>query len=116
MRNNGVSRNLNERLVLKWACGEATASGNTTVVTPATGKKLHIGYLSYNPLTATQCAFRFGASGDLFLMNRVMATGIVAKDFGDLRYMEGGVNEALILNLGDAVSTLWNVFYVEVYP
>jgi hypothetical protein len=79
------------------------------------GKRLRIYYVSYNPSAAVTVAFRFGAAGALFLRN-VIATGgsIVAKDFGDFRYLQGAINESLYLNLSAAVSTAWNVFYVEV--
>jgi len=42
-----------------------------------------------------------------------MGGGVVGKDMGDLRYLEGDVDAPLILNLSAAVSTIWNAFYVE---
>ena len=93
--------------------GTASASGNTTLVTPASGKHLRIFYVSYNPTTATTAAFRFGEAGTLWFKNAVPAKSIVAKDW-NARHLAGAVDEPLILNLADAVSTNWNVFYNEV--
>ena len=104
----------NAGLTLTAVSGQTSASGNTTLITPTTGKSLRLSYVSYNPASAVECAFRFGAAGDLFLRNSVVANGIVAKDFGDLRYVEGAVNEALVLNLSSSVTTTWNCFYTEV--
>ncbi len=103
------------RNALLYASGEASNTGNNIAVTPTTGKRLEIVYLSYCPVDAVTCAWRFGAAGDLFLQNPVPAAGIVAKDFGDLRYLEGDVDEVLYLYLSGAVATTWNVFYVEGY-
>lgn len=100
--------------VLTSASGQASGSGNNTVVTPSSGKRLRIYYLSYNPLAAVEAAYRFGAAGTLFLRNNVTANSVIAKDFGDLRYLQGAVDEALILNLSSAVTTNWNAFYQEV--
>lgn len=94
--------------------GTTSSAGNTAVATPTSGKRIRISYLSYNPEAENECAFRFGASGALFLRNVVPAGGIVAKDFGDYRYIQGAVDEVLYINLSDAVPTIWNVFYSEV--
>ena len=96
------------------ASGSVANVGNNTLVTPAAGKKLRLFYCSYNPNLAVEVAFRFGAAGTLFLRNSVAANSIVAKDFGDFRYIEGGVNDLLILNLSIGVTTIWNALYVEV--
>lgn len=102
------------KVKLTPASSTVSSIGNNTCITPTAGKKLRISYLSYNPIATVTCAFRFAAAGDLFLQNVMPAGSIVAKDFGDLRYIEGAINEALILNLSSAVSTVWNCFYVEV--
>ena len=94
--------------------GQVEAQGNNTLLTPTAGKKLRIYYLSYNPLLAVEAAFRFGATGGLLLRNSVTANSVIAKDFGDFRYLEGAVDEALILNLSLGVAVNWNVTYVEV--
>lgn len=102
------------KLKLLTASGSVNGLGNNTCVTPTAGKKLRISYLSYNPALAVEAAWRFGATGSLFLRNSVVANSVVAKDFGDMRYLEGAVDEALILNLSLAVATIWNCLYVEV--
>ena len=101
------------KVQLLTASGQTSSSGNTTVITPTGGKKIRVAYLSYNPASATEAAFRFGAAGSLFMRNAVPAGGIVAKDFGDFRYIEGATDEILVLNLTAAVTTTWNVFYTE---
>lgn len=103
------------KVKLTAASGSVLGIGNNTLITPAAGKKLRISYLSYNPILAVECAFRFGAAGALFLRNNLTTAGaVIAKDMGDLRYLEGAVDEPLILNLSLAVATIWNAFYVEV--
>lgn len=96
------------------ASGQSSLSGNNSIVVPQSGKKLRIYYASYNPSVGVTAAFRFGASGPLWLQNTVTADSVIAKDFGDLRYSEGAIDESLFLNLSDSVPTKWNVFYVEV--
>lgn len=103
-----------DKLQLFMASGSASASGNNTLLTPGAGKKLRVSYLSYNPVLAVEAAFRFGASGGMFLRNSVVAGSVIAKDVGDLRYIEGAVDEPLILNLSLAVATMWNVLFVEI--
>jgi hypothetical protein len=101
------------RKVLTIASGSASSSGNNTLITPTVGTRLVVYYASYNPASAVEAAFRFGAAGTLFLRNSVVAGSVIAKDFGDFRCIRGAINEALILNLSGAVTTLWNCFYVE---
>ena len=96
------------------ASGQVSSSGNNTLITPTSGKKLRVFYASYNPLLAVEAAFRFGAAGTLWLRNNITANSVVAKDFGDLRYLEGAVDQVLILNLSLAITTNWTVLYVEV--
>lgn len=96
------------------ASGSVSSSGNNTVVTPASGKYLRLAYASYNPALAVEAGFRFGAAGTLFLRNSVSAGAVVAKDFGDMRCLEGAVDEPLILNLSVGVATIWNALYQEV--
>lgn len=95
--------------------GSVSSSGNNTLITPTSGKKLRVYYLAYNPSAAVECAFRFGAAGALFLRNNLTQGGsVVAKDYGDGKYIQGATNEALVLNLSGAVATIWNVNYIEV--
>ena len=102
------------KVALVVASGSVNGSGNNTLITPASGKKLRLSYVSYNPALAVEAAFRFGAAGTLFLRNSLSAGGVVAKDFGDLRYIEGAVDEALVLNLSLGVATIWNALYTEI--
>jgi hypothetical protein len=101
---------------LLYKSGTATAAGNTSLITPTSGHLIRLAYLSYgsdsNPKVTV--AFRFGTAGVLFLRNSINIGNIVTKDFGDLRYVEGTVNQPLFLNLSTGSSILWNVFYIEV--
>jgi hypothetical protein len=94
--------------------GVATNAGNTTCITPASGKSLRIFYISYNPLLAVEAAFRWGLTGNLWLWNS-LATGtvVIAKDFGTHHYLQGAIDEPLVIWLSGAVSTIWNAFYIE---
>lgn len=107
-----VKTNL-DRVAVTGASGSVSSSGNNTVITPSAGKRLAVSYLSYNPALAVEAAFRFGASGPLWLRNSLSAGAVVAKDFGDFRYVLGAVDEPLVLNLSVGVATLWNAFYRE---
>ena len=98
---------------LTYASGQTSTSGNTTLLTPASGKLIRVYYASYNPLLAVEAAFRFGATGTLWLRNNITANSVIAKDFGDFRFVQGTVGEVLILNLSLGVATNWNIMYVE---
>lgn len=99
-------------LVLHLASGTASSSGNNLIVTPTSTFTLRVHYASYNPSAATTCAFRFGTSGTMFIKNALTTGGaVIAKDFGDFRYVEGAADESLYLNLSGAVDTIWNVLY-----
>ena len=99
---------------LTIASGQASASGNNTLITPAAGTRVRVYYAAYNPIVAADCAFRFGAAGTLWLRNNVTANSVIAKDFGDLRFVQGAIDEALFLNMVIGVATNWTVFYLEV--
>jgi hypothetical protein len=94
--------------------GTVSASGDNTVITPASGKRLNVGYLAYNPESAVEARFKFPTTGTTFLRNKLTVGGaVIAKDFG-AKFWEGAINEALVLNLSAAVPTIWNAVYVEV--
>ena len=99
---------------LSYGSGQVNGLGNNTCITPAAGKKIRVYYLNYNPLLAVEAGFRFGATGTLILRANVIANSVIAKDCGDFRYVEGAVDEALILNLSLAVNVIWNAFYLEI--
>jgi len=103
-----------ERFPLTVASGSANGAGNNVILTPGSGKRLRLHYVSYNPDDAVEAAFCFD-SGASFLRNHLGVGGsVIAKDFGDLRYCEGPIDESLNLHLSAAVTTIWNVMYVEV--
>lgn len=113
VRVDGILRAI-ESISPQDASGQVSSGGNNTLLTPASGKKIRLFYVSYNPLLAVEAAFRFGAAGGLFLRNNIVANSVIAKEFGVSRYKEGGLDEPLILNLSLAVACNWNVFYMEI--
>lgn len=98
---------------MSMASGQVTASGNTALVTPAIGATLHIHYCSYNPRGATEAGFRWGTTGTIFLRNDVAANSVIAKDFGETRYISGKPDESLYLNQSADTTVNWTVFYTE---
>lgn len=110
---NTVNVDITSNLSVSWVSGNTSTSG-AALVTPASGKKLRVYYASYNPqLVDTELGFQF-ASGVLFLYNQVPAGSIVAKDFGDTRYIQGGIDEPLNIFIGTFALVYFNVFYTEV--
>ena len=99
---------------LSIGAGQATALGNTLLLTPASGKSLRLWYVSYNPATAAEIGFRFGAAGTIWLRNNLVANSVIAKDFKDFKFIQGAADEELYLNQTPAVTTNWTVFYLEV--
>lgn len=100
---------------LNAASGDVSTAGNTTLITPTSGKRLRIIYVSYSPSDIATVGFRFGSTGPLWLRNTITVGGtIIAKNFGDFYCMEGAINEPLVLNQSAAVTTAWNVFYTEI--
>lgn len=95
-----------------WVSSSTAASGNTAVVTPASGKAVRVHYVSYNPSSdQNEIAFRFGAAGAKFLLNTVPAGSIIAKDFGDAKYVTGAIDEVFYFYQGFGASSNYNVFY-----
>lgn len=110
---NTVNVDVTSTLSVSWVSGLISTSGGA-LVTPASGKKLRVYYVSYNPeLVETELGLQFG-SGTLFLYNKVQAGSIIAKDFGDTRYLQGGINESLNIYIGTFSNVYFNVFYTEV--
>lgn len=104
-----------EHLAVRYDSGTASSSGATAIHTPASGKRTRIHYASYNPAASCDVYFRFGGGGTAFLHNSLTQAGaVIAKDFGDFRYVEGAVDEVLYIVLGSAVANIWNIFYTEV--
>ena len=99
---------------LTVGAGQSTGSGNNTLLTPAAGKRIRGYYFSYNPVLAAEIGFRFGSTGTIFLQNNITANSVISKDMGDLRFVQGGVDEPLLLNQSLGITTDWTVFYLEV--
>ena len=99
--------------VLTADSGTVTTSGNTTLITPASGLRVRVFYLSYNNTAATVEAY-FAFGGTSFLKNKVLANSVIAKDFGDFRCIQGSVDQALVINLDVATTVNWNVLSVQV--
>ena len=101
-------------IALLIGSGQVTAAGNTQLIAPHENRRLLLNYVSYNPNAAAEVGVRFGETGPIFLRNDLVAPmSVIAKDFGDFRFLLGGVGEALYLNQNNAVKTNWTVFYQE---
>jgi len=94
--------------------GQVSSSGNNLLLTPPAGYAIRVHYAAYNPVSDAEVGFRFGVAGNMWLRNNIIAKSVIAKDFGDLRFIQGESNESLYLNLSAGVVTDWTVFYLEV--
>lgn len=97
----------------------ASASGNNTILTPPAGKKVRLYYFSLSAdgaNTADVVAFlRFAAAGTGKHKVSLAAKAIFARNIGGgKRYIEGAVNEALIVNLSAAQSVHVSIEYDEI--
>jgi hypothetical protein len=93
-----------------------------SVLAPPAGCKLRIYYVSVNPSVAMTCGLSLDGvnpiTGGLytseFLFNLYPAGSIVAKDFGEFRYLEGAVDAPLNF-YNDTLGPIWiNVFFREI--
>ena len=94
--------------------GQVAAAGDTVLITPPSGRALRIYYVSYNPAAASEVGFKFGATGTVWLRNNLVANSVIAKDFKDLKYIQGAIDEVLSITQTNAVIVDWTVFYVLV--
>jgi len=97
---------------LTVASGQAVALGDTTLATPAAGKRLRIFALHYGTALGVTAGLRC-AAGTVFFkqplgVNTSFTLALIPY------FLECGVDEALRLNLGAGVATEWTVLYVEV--
>lgn len=100
----------------------ATLSGDTTVHTPTAGKKIRLWWynMAAHPANAGHviAALKFAAGGIPFNRTPLSQYGAAtAHSFKSGRsYVEGAVNEALIVNLDSANPVYVNVDFEEVTP
>lgn len=97
----------------------ATLSGNTTIVTPASGRRIRLHYLEYSADGANSADvtvyLRFGASGGAKYRTSLKAGSVFARNVGaGRRYIQGGIDEALIVNLSAGQTVNISVEYEEV--
>lgn len=91
----------------------ASSSGNNTVYTPASGKKVRLysfGYSAGANVTGCLAGLRFGPAGTIFNNQYLITAGQAwNRNFqGGKRYIEGAVDESLIVNLGAAQTVYIN--------
>lgn len=89
----------------------ASSSGNNTLHTPAGGKKIRLyffGYSAGNNVTGVLAGLKFTTGGTVFDQQYLVAAGQpYARNIqAGKRYIDGGVNEALVVNL-DAAQTVY---------
>lgn len=96
-----------------------STSGNTTLITPTSGRRVRLFYVLMNADGANAAdvtsAVRFGASGSLVYPVCLKAGSIFARNIGaGRRYVQGAINEALIANLSAAQTVNLTVEWEEV--
>lgn len=103
--------------------GTATASGETTLITPASGNFIRLWWFSYQLTgdTAVTASLRYGASNTDHYATNLPSTGAYVSHQIKPNYKPLAINEALIINLSGDPSTgaggvLWNIEYEEVAP
>lgn len=99
----------------------ATASGNNTLHTPAGGKKIRLYFFGYSAganVTGVLAGLRFGAAGTIFDQQYLVTPGQPhARNIqAGKRYVDGAVNEELILNLSGAQTVYVNLELDEITP
>lgn len=94
-------------------------------------RRLRLFYLSYNPSVACEVmGFQFGPTPETFILedeqidwfrnnrflrNLIVVGGtVIAKEFGDNKYWQGGIGEKLYLVVKSAAPVVWNVMFVEI--
>lgn len=93
----------------------ATATGDTTLVTPPGGQRVRLFFFGYSASpsngAAVMAALRFG-SNTAFDNQYLSPSQPYARNIGaGRRYIQGGVNEALIVNLSAAQTVYCNIEY-----
>ena len=97
----------------------ASASGNTLVKTPSSGKKLRVYSYKYSggsDVTGVLCGLRFTTTGTIFGIARIVTDGhaFAHNVAGGNGYIEGGVDESLYINLGAAQTVYAGAEVIEV--
>jgi len=106
---------LNTALVPKFAVISAAGSGNNTLITAVSGKKIRV--LSYTIVTTTAvtCQFQSGAGGtNLSGAMPAGVNGVISAPFTPLGHFETAAAALLNLSLGGAVAVAGHLSYVEV--
>lgn len=97
------------------AVATITASGNTDILVPASGKQLHVYWLSAisDPDSSDSPLINigFGASGGAIAIAKYRVYALSKRQL-----MVGGVDQALVVNLSAAGSVAVTVIYDEVTP
>lgn len=99
--------------------GTAFSSGDTTIHTPAAGKAIRLHYISINAdgANSTDCTtiLKFAAGGSSIYKLCLKAGAMWARNIGaGRRYIQGGINEALIINLSAAQNIHYSIEYEEI--
>jgi len=94
----------------------ATASGNTAIVTPTSGKAIRVYYIHFSNRDTVNASprvgLRFTTTGTIYFSSTLAATGMINANLLP-HYWEGAVNEALYVNLSAAGNVDVTVLYGE---
>lgn len=102
-------------LTPKFAVISASSSGNNTIVTAVTGKKIRVLAVQVNATAAVNLKWQSGASGtDLTGLNYATANGGYVLPFSPVGWFETASNTLLNLNLSAANAVGGSITYVEV--
>jgi hypothetical protein len=105
-------------LTVKFAAGNASSSGNNTLVAAVTGKRIRVLKYSLVGNGAVNATFQSGAGGAAISGTKYIdaqGRGIVA-DGGSLGVFQTASGALLNLSLSAAVSVGWDLTYIEVNP
>lgn len=114
----GMRTDVQSRVLTK-ATVTASSSGNNTILTPTAGSKIrlyHLGYSAGAGVTGVLVGARFGAAGTIFDNEYLVTAGqAFARNIqAGKRYVDGAVNEPLVVNLSGAQTVYVNIEYEEI--
>lgn len=101
------------------ATATASSNGNNTIHTPSAGTRIRLYFFGYSAganVTGVLAELRFAAAGTIFDRQYLSSAGqpYARNVFAGKHYVEGGLNEALIVTLDAAQTVYVNVELEEV--
>jgi hypothetical protein len=69
--------------------------------------------MSWNPVAANKCFFRWGVAGSAMNWADLAAKSIFGKELGPNDYTTGGIDVSLYINIGSVGDVIVSVWYYE---